>query len=55
MELQDDGNSNDVLIDDDDDKMIEPELESSDDDCLEAFGQASAEIENGDVSDNLIG
>ncbi|KAG5239939.1 arginyl-tRNA--protein transferase [Salix suchowensis] len=54
MEVQDDGNSNDVLIDDDD-KMIEPELESSDDDCLEAFGQASAEIENGDVSDNLIG
>ncbi|KAJ6317776.1 hypothetical protein OIU76_013337 [Salix suchowensis] len=54
MEVQDDGNSNDVLIDDDD-KMIEPELESSDDDCLEACGQASAEIENGDVSDNLIG
>ncbi|KAJ6690179.1 hypothetical protein OIU85_006459 [Salix viminalis] len=54
MEVQDDGISNDVLIDDDD-KMIEPELESSDDDCLEAFGQASAEIENGDVSDILIG
>ncbi|KAB5544353.1 hypothetical protein DKX38_012465 [Salix brachista] len=54
MEVQDDGNFNDVLIDDDD-KMIEPELESSDDDCLEAFGQASAEIENGDVSDILIG
>ncbi|KAF9676920.1 hypothetical protein SADUNF_Sadunf08G0053500 [Salix dunnii] len=53
MEVQDDGNSNDVLIDNDD-KMIEPELESSDDDCLEAFGQASAEIENGDVSDILI-
>ena len=35
--------------------MIEPELGSSDDDCLEAFGQASTEIENGDVSDLLIG
>ena len=54
IEVQDDGNSNDVMKDDDD-KLIEPELESSDDDCLEAFGQASAEIENGDVSDLLIG
>ena len=59
MEVQGDENhdedSNDVLVDDED-EMTEPESESSDDDSgSDSCGQTSVEIENGNVSDILIG
>ncbi|KAJ6772637.1 ARGINYL-TRNA--PROTEIN TRANSFERASE 2 [Salix koriyanagi] len=59
MEVQGDENhdedSNDVLIDDED-EMTEPESESSDDDSgSDSFDQTSVEIENGNVSEILIG
>ncbi|KAG5237469.1 arginyl-tRNA--protein transferase [Salix suchowensis] len=59
MEVQGDENhdedSNDVLIDDEV-EMTEPESESSDDDSgSDSFDQTSVEIENGNVSEILIG
>lgn len=60
MEVQGDENhnedSNDVLIDGDDDEEDDDEFESDDDDSgPDSFGQTSVEIENGNVSDILIG
>ena len=63
MEVQGDENhnedSNDVLIDGDDDDEEDDdddEFESDDDDSgPDSFGQTSVEIENGNVSDILIG
>lgn len=62
MEVQGDENqnedSNDVLIDgdDDDEDDDDDEFESDDDDSgPDSFGQTSVEIENGNVSDILIG
>lgn len=64
MEVQGDENhnedSNDVLIDDDDeeddDDDDDDEFESDDDDSgPDSFGQTSVEIENGNLSDILIG
>ncbi|KAJ6720561.1 ARGINYL-TRNA--PROTEIN TRANSFERASE 2 [Salix viminalis] len=59
MEVQGDENydedSNDVLVDDED-EMTEPESESSDDDSgSDSCGQTSVEIENGNLGDILIG
>jgi arginine-tRNA-protein transferase len=63
MEVQGDENhnedSNDVLIDggDDEEDDDDDEFESDDDDDSgpDSFGQTSVEIENGNVSDILIG